>query len=367
MSKEVVVDARWLYGGIGTYIRNLLHHLRPHSDGLRVRALARRQDAARLASICDQVTIVDVPIYTIREQVEIPWAARGSDLLHIPHYNMPLLFRRKTVVTILDLIHITDSAFARSPASSLYARPMLKSSARRASHIVAISNYSKDQIIERLRVSPSKVTMIYCGVEERFRSVDVAEARAKVSAALSIRCPYLLYVGNLKPHKNVRTLIRAFGLLHARKAFEPRLVIVDDDRKQKEGLVRECVQLGINQAVSFVPQVSDELLPYVYASAELLVLPSYIEGFGLPVVEAMACGTPVVCSRAASLPEVAGDAAEFFDPSSPEELAATIERILKSAELRSSMRRRGLEQASRFTWSECARRHCEVYRQVLQV
>jgi glycosyltransferase involved in cell wall biosynthesis len=181
-----------------------------------------------------------------------------------------------------------------------------------------------------------------------------------------LRSPYLLYIGALKPHKNIPTLIRAFALLCGRKKVDQQLLIVGDDPKWKEGLVSLCSQLGIAERVSFVPRVGYELLPKVYAGADLLVMPSFIEGFGLPVLEAMACGTPVVCSRAASLPEVAGDAAEFFEPSSVDDLAAAIERVLDSPERQATLCQKGLERAKEFSWEECALRHCEVYRIALQ-
>jgi len=144
------------------------------------------------------------------------------------------------------------------------------------------------------------------------------------------------------------------------------LLIVGDDPKWKEELVSLCSRLGIAGHVSFFPHVAHAILPQVYAGADLMVMPSFIEGFGLPVLEAMACGAPVVCSRAASLPEVAGHAAEFFEPSSVDDLAEAIERVLSSPERQAELRQKGLERAKQFSWGECARRHCEVYRRVLQ-
>ena len=366
MSAEIVVDARWLKTGLGVYTLNLLAGLRRFGDGLRIRAITLSSHAAWLSTYCDQVTVVDIPIYTIREQLKIFSAARGADLLHVPHYNAPLLYRGKLLVTIHDTIQTADPTYGRSFGGLLYARPMLALVTRKASHIVTVSHYSKIQIVERLGVPAAKITVIHEAAGSSFRCLDPSDARRDISQRLGIERPYILYVGSLKPHKNVLSLIRSFSLLRARKATEHQLVIVGDDPKWKPGLVREVGRLNLEPNVSFLAPVSDELMPQLYAAADLLVMPSFMEGFGLPVVEAMACGTPVVCSRAASLPEVAGDAAQYFDPSSIEDLTAAMQGVLESRDLSCSLRRKGLEQASRFSWEESARRHCQVYRELLQ-
>jgi glycosyltransferase involved in cell wall biosynthesis len=365
MNANVTIDARWLAGGIGTYTKQLLAGICQSPDGFEVQAIARQRDAKLVAQWCPRVKVVNTPTYTVREQLAVPWAAKGCDLLHIPHYNAPLLHRGPLLVSILDLIHITDPVYSRNFRSWVYARPMLNLVARKAEHIVTISEYSKDQIVERLGVQPEKVTAIHCGVNGQFHSVDREQAHAAVSEALGIQEPYLLFVGSLKPHKNIFTLLQGFMLLRQRHDIPQRLLILGDDAHWKSLLVAECSRLGIRDTTTFVPYVPQELLPKVYAGADLLVMPSTIEGFGLPVLEAMACGTPVVCSRAASLPEVAGDAAEYFDPCSGEDLAAAIERVLNSPGRQEELRRRGLERVREFTWEESTRKHIVVYRRLL--
>jgi glycosyltransferase involved in cell wall biosynthesis len=362
----VVIDARMLTTGIGTYVFNVLTSLRGVAPELGICALTYANDVERVQPLCDEVRVVRAPIYSIREQFEIAAAARGAGLLHVPHYNAPLLYRGKLLVTIHDLTHIVDATFKRSMASQVYARPMLNLVARKAKHIVTDSDFTKGQIIEHLRVSPSKISVIRLGVSPHFHPKDRREAAARVSSEIGVEGPYLLFVGNLRPHKNVTTLLRAFAALPARRNADYRLLILGEGRKWEDVLMAECHRLGVAEAVRFVPRVSYEMLPWVYAAADLLVLPSFIEGFGLPVLEAMACGTPVVCSRAAALPEVAGDAAEYFEPSSAEDLAAAMERVLNSGERQTELRRKGVERAKQFSWEKCARRHVEVYRNLLQ-
>ena len=365
MAKNITIDARWLAGGIGTYTKELLAGICQSPDGFEVRAIACERDAKLVSQWCPRVKVVNSSTYTLGEQLAVPWAAKGCDLLHIPHYNAPLLHRGALLVSILDLIHITDPVYSRSLRSWVYARPMLNLVARKAEHIVTLSEYSKAQIVERLGVEAEKVTAIHCGVNGKFRCVDRKGAYTAVSEALGIQEPYILFVGSLKPHKNISTLLQAYMLLRQRHDIRQRLLIVGDDARWKPLLVEECSRLGIHDTTTFVPYVSQELLPKVYAGADLLVMPSTIEGFGLPVLEAMASGTPVVCSRAASLPEVGGDAVLYFDPASAEELAEKMEKLLVSRELQESLRAKGLERAKKFTWEESTRKHVELYHRLL--
>jgi glycosyltransferase involved in cell wall biosynthesis len=361
MSKTVTIDARWLVGGIGTYTENLLQGFGHNASGLELHAIVRKTDESRVKEWCSRVTVVNAPIYTLWEQLLVPRAAKECNLLHVPHYNVPVLHRGPLVVSIMDVIHISCEPYRHSARSYLYARPMLNCAARKADHIVTVSNYSKAQIVQELGIPATKITVIHCGVGAEFHAkYDKAECRA-VAAKLGISQPYFLYVGNLKPHKNVSTLLQAVAQLHGRKKLSHQLVIVGDDARWKRAIVDECVKLGIADQVVFVPYVSQALLPMIYAAADLLVMPSNAEGFGLPVVEAMACGTPVACSQAASLPEVAGDAAAYFDPEYAENLAETIERLAQSSELRQSLTAKGLQRAKQFSWQEFTRKHIEVY------
>jgi glycosyltransferase involved in cell wall biosynthesis len=170
-------------------------------------------------------------------------------------------------------------------------------------------------------------------------------------------------VGNLKPHKNVNGLVRAFASLLNKTPNNCELLIIGDDTSDGPVSKKLATDLGIRHAVRFAGKVSDDVLRSAYSAAELTVLPSFEEGFGLPVLESMACGTPVACSRAASLPEVAGDAAEYFDPHDTESITAVMERLLQSQEERERHRKLGFSNARRFTWAACAERHLSVYRQ----
>jgi glycosyltransferase involved in cell wall biosynthesis len=367
MPRTVTIDARWLVGGIGTYIRNLLHGLRELGNGLQVHAIVRSGDKAGVQGLCARSTIVDVPIYTAREQLLIPRAAHGCELLHIPHFNAPLFHRGPLVVTIMDVIHLSSPAYRNRLSSHIYAKPMLKAAARKAEQIVTVSEYSKSQIVEVLGIPESKVSVIHCGLSEGFRADYGPEECADALKALGVRAPYLLYVGNLKPHKNVPTLLRAFAQLRDAGKRRYALLIVGDDRQWRRSVEEECRRLGITDATTIIPYVEQSLMPKIYAAADVVVMPSAVEGFGAPVLEAMASGTPVVASCVASLPEVGGDAVLYFDPHSPEELAAQITQVLESSELRTTMRDKGIQRAKQFSLQQFARAHVELYNQLLGV
>lgn len=362
---RLAVDARIWKTGIGTYTLNLLRALRRVDGDFATCAIVRSEAVGTVAGLCDETRVVDAPIYGLREQLRVPAAARDCDLLHVPHYNVPVRYRGRMVVTVHDLTHLTEPEVRNTARAWVYGRPMLRMAVRKARQVVTDSEYSKWQIVERLGVEAEKVTAIYLGKGPQFQPGDRRQAAEEVGAALHLDRPYLFYLGNLKPHKNLGTLLRAFALLRLRRCTDPVLLLVGDDRKGRQRVLGECVRLGIQEAVRHVPWAADDLLPQLYRAAELVVMPSTSEGFGLPVLEAMACGTPVACSTAASLPEVGGDAAEYFDPHSAEGMAGTIQRALESESLRAEMREKGLRQAARFTWEACARKHLEIYRRAL--
>jgi glycosyltransferase involved in cell wall biosynthesis len=276
------------------------------------------------------------------------------------------LYRGPLIVSIMDVIHLNSPAYSRNWSTHFYARPMLNAAARKADHIVTVSQYSKNEIVQALGVPETRISVIPCGVGREFTANCAPLQATELLRAFGVQAPFLLYVGNLKPHKNVTTLLRAFAQLRQKRNLCHSLLIVGDDARWKPSVIEECARLGIQECTTLVSFVPQELLPRIYASADLLVMPSTVEGFGLPVLEAMACGTPVVSSCAASLPEVADDAALYFDPASPEDLAFQIERVLQSREMQALLGRKGIERAKRFSWRQSACRHLELYHEFLR-
>jgi len=216
---KITIDHRMLgFSGIGTYLKNLLENYARMECDFTFRLACPRQGYVREFGSARFTWIrADAPIYSLREQWQIPRAAEGADLSHRPHYNVPCFYRGKLLVTIHDLTHITDRTFRRTLPSLVYARPMLKVASHKADHIITDSEFTKRQVVDRLRVAPEKVTVIQLGVSSHFRLCAHEEAFRAASSALQLRRPYLLYVGTLKPHKNLPTLIGAFALLRGRK------------------------------------------------------------------------------------------------------------------------------------------------------
>jgi glycosyltransferase involved in cell wall biosynthesis len=360
-----VLDARLLSTGIGTYTLNLIGELVKQKD-IPVRLLTSPQGQDALSRFNYEIKVVEAPIYSLREQFQIPRAVASSDVLHVPHYNAPLLRKGTLLVTIHDLNHILDRTYRRTIKSMLYAQPMLRLVARRADHIFTVSEYSKSKIVEHLGIGATRISVVYNAVGAHIFPEDRDVARANINREFGFSGHYILFVGNLKPSKNVQGLLQAFAVLQQRSKLPHRLLMIGDDVAGRLPTMELIRKLKLQDKVVHVPHVSHEQLRSVYSGADLTVLPSFEEGFGLPVVESMACGTPVACSRAASLPEIGGEAAEYFDPHDAESIAAAIEKVLLSRERWRELQKLGLQQAGRFTRAEFAERHFSVYRNFLR-
>ncbi len=363
MSK-LVIDARLLSTGIGTYTYNIISRLKA-CGSIHLCALTLAEHASRLRPYCDEVSVVKSNIYSVREQCEIPWQARGCDVLHVPHYNIPLFHRGVLLVSIHDLTHILDATFRRGIKSRLYAQPMFRLAASKAAQIFTVSEYSKQQIMEHLKVPEEKITVAYNGVSRQFFPEPHDQARDAINRQLGFNGPYVLYVGNLKPHKNVSGLIRAFAAIRSRRKLDHKLLIIGDDAAGRPEMIKLAQAHKLNGASVFARGISSSLLRTAYSGADLTVLPSFEEGFGLPIIESMACGTPVACSSAACMPEVGGEAAEYFDPRDMESISDAVERVLLSEDRRREMQILGVKQARRFRWEDSAQLHFSVYQTYL--
>ena len=325
---KVAVDARMInMSGIGTYIRNLMK-----SDCYQI-ALGNKEEIKELNKIDDN-SIIDfnTKIYGIKEQLKFPYKKLRKlkpSVLHVPHYNVPLLYRGKMIVTIHDLTHLVLPEFLPNKFAKFYAKFMMKLAIKKSVKVLTVSENTKKDIIKYFKVNPDKIEVIYNGVSEEFTKKDKKRMQY-IYKKFNIQTnkKVLMYVGNLKPHKNLERLLEAYSntkckkdtcLLLVGKAFENYNVLED---KEKE--------LKINNNVIHTGIVSQEELVDLYNIADLFIFPSLYEGFGLPVLESLKCGTPVVCSNNSSVPEVGGNLVTYFDPYNVSEITKCIDENLNA-------------------------------------
>jgi len=306
--------------------------------------------------------------YSVREQVELPRILRRHrvDLLHSPHFLLPLLRPCPAVATIHDVIYLACSQDLPSRAGRLYYRAMMNACARMATRIITDSEHSRNEIVRYLRADPERIDVIYPGVDPVFAPVTDAEQLAAVHSRFGIDREFVLCVGIYKPRKNHAGLLRAFQRLLVR-GIQAQLVVAGPMADGEAVLRSLAAELGTAKHTVFTGFVSDAELRSLYSAARVCVCPSLYEGFGFTVLEAMACGAPVVCSRATSLPEVAGKAALYFDPHDPQEMASQLVRAFSDDALRASLIEQGRQNLQRFNWAETARQTLAVYHQALRL
>jgi glycosyltransferase involved in cell wall biosynthesis len=361
--RRFTADLRmYRHSGIGRYLRNLFPLLLPKLNADSVRVLGRRaivDDAVWLSDPRVEFIEESAPVYSPAEQsMALLGAYRATDLLWVPHYNAPLAYGGRMVVTIHDVAPLAMPEILNNALKRAYAKLLIERAVKQAAAILCVSAFTKAELQKRLRVSPEKMTVTYPGLDAEWPQ----------SAAPHVETdgrPYLLYVGNVKPNKNLGLLLGAFRrVMHV---MPYRLVLAGRMRgfgTSDEAVVRQADAFG--DRVRFTDEVSDAELIALYAGASAFVLPSLYEGFGLPLLEAMQLGCPVLCSTAGSLPEVAGDAALYFDPRSEQELAARLSQVGDETRMY-KLRQSGFERVRRFSFQECAEGSAGVMNRLLEI
>lgn len=384
---RIGIDARF-YGpvgkGLGRYVQELVENLQKIDQKNEYVIFLKKEnfDLFRPRNSRFTKKLAEVDWYSVGEQFKLPsiFSRERLDLLHVPHFNVPVFYRGKTVITIHDLIkHDWGSRSATTRAYPIFLvkhlgyRFVTSVAIRRADAIVTPSNYVKKKVAETFRVDPKKITVTYeAGTltgKERTREEKKVE---NVLGKLKISKPYFLYVGNVYPYKNVGRLLDAIKILSEemdpstllRTGEAAQLVLVGARDVFRDRLEREIVQKGVLKYVVLTGYVADADLIDLYREAEAYVHPSLEEGFGLGPVEAMSLGTPVVQADISCLPEVGGDAALYFDPYDPRDIAEKLKTILSNKALRQKLARKGVAQAKKYSWEKMARETLQVYKRV---
>jgi glycosyltransferase involved in cell wall biosynthesis len=289
--------------------------------------------------------------------------AGGADVFHATNYGAPRRRATRLVVTVHDLALLRFPEFGTAPLRAHVHRACAR--LPEAHRVVADSEATRNDLIALAGVDPARIRVVYPGYATRFVPLDRAAACVAVAQRFGLHEPYILHVGTLEPRKNLVALLRAFDRLRDTAAAGHRLVLVGQRGWLYEPIFAALDALRLGDRVQLVDTAQDDDLPALYTAAELFVYPSLYEGFGLPVLEAMACGTAVVTSNRSSLPEVVGDAALLVDPGDDAALADGMRRALGDRALRSTLAERALARARRFSWARCARETLAVYEEAM--
>jgi glycosyltransferase involved in cell wall biosynthesis len=358
---KIAYDARMLlHSGIGTQVRNVVREL-----------ISRRE--IELTLIGDEALIRteypgftgDViewnpPIYSIRELIAFPDIREG--LIQFPHYNAAPGRLNRAIVVVHDLIHLQSDEFAR-PQYRLYAKFLLSNIARRARQIVCVSEYTRHELISRFPAAANKSIVIHNGIDHSLFKPQSRMAVRAFRKRHSLPEGYLLCVGIGKRHKNADFVVRALAPLWKGGTLKQRLVIAGSGGRLPDYIASEIERSNTRDFIITLPFLEEAELPLMYGAAGLLIMPSLLEGFGFPVLEAMASGCPVLSSSAASLPEIGGDACVYFDPGGEGELRERL-RECEGAKARRSMIERGLKRAKAFSWKKHVDALVKMYRRI---
>jgi len=387
-----VIDAR-MYGlehaGIGRYVSNLVREINHQSSVISHQQYILLVRKDKFAEVKKEVgksfklVVADYPHYSFQEQILLPIKLLkiNPDLVHFPHFNVPIFYLGKFVVTIHDLIkHESRGRETTTRWPFLYWFKYLNYQfliwlvVKRAKKIIVPSHYWKKDLVQRFKLSPQKIVVTYEGVERKFRSPVTGHRSPVVLSKYKISKPFLIYTGSLYPHKNVERLVEAIKLVNSDRQSVIRkkspvtshqspltLIIVCSRSIFYDRFKKRVKEMKADRFVNLVGFVPDEELVSLYQEAEAFVWPTLMEGFGLPPLEAMNVGCPVLLSGIPVLKEVCGDAALYFDPYDVGDMAEKIERVIENKEMRNKLIEKGFKQVKKYSWQRMAKETLEVY------
>lgn len=376
---KIGIDARFIGPqgtGLGKYTEKLIQNL-ASVDKLNSYVIFLRKSNWDLLDLPDNFKKVaaDIPWYGLEEQIKLPKIlnSQNLDLLHIPHFNAPLMYRGKFIVTIHDLIHHQFSESSVSTRNKILFKLkraayklVITSAVKRSQKIICPSNYVKTQIVETFKINPQKIVVTHEAAEEEyFEKSTVNGQLSTVLEKFSIRKPFLIYVGNAYPHKNLDNLLQALKILTISNQQSTinnlQLVIVCARDVFYQRLADRIKKLGLEDKVTLTGFINSKDLAQIFKAAQAYIFPTLSEGFGIPGLNAMAAGLPVAASNIPALKEVYGDAALYFDPHNPKDIAQKIRKIISDSHTRSDLVRRGMQQVKIYSWRQMAVQTLEVY------
>jgi len=370
---KIGIDARMINAsGIGRYTKNLLIELQRLDKDNQYFIFLLPADFEKLKFSANfQKVLADFKWYGLDEQRKFPPILKkyNLDLLHVPHFNIPLMYPGKIVVTVHDMIHFdfktrqasTHNLFVYELKYAIY-KKVFQSALKKSQKIMTVSNFVKNELETRWQVKEKKIVVTAEAVEENLIKLSQKNDKnqsQKVLDKFGIKPPYIFYVGNAHPHKNVKRLIAAFKIL--RQNYQYLQLVLSGAESPFWREIQRQIQDDNN--IKYTGFISDEELVGLYKNAQVYVFPSLSEGFGIPLLEAMACGCPVASSDRTSLPEVGGEAAIYFDPENIEDMVVKIKKILDDQKLRKDLILKGQERVKEFSFKKMAEQTLKVYQE----
>jgi glycosyltransferase involved in cell wall biosynthesis len=376
-SMRIAIDIRRMYEfGLATYIRNVVRTLGRIdlvNEYYLVGAAARFEQLGDLPENFHFLPLQN-PEATFANYLEMHKVinAHKVDLIHVPNtFWRPLITRAPYVITVHDLLDYMYRARTNNGMRRMMHSYFTRQVMHHAARIFAVSNFTKRDVGRFFDVKPEKIEVVYNALDETFlRGHSTPAEQAIIRGRYQVDSPFLLYAGRISPHKNVARIIEAFSALKGELAKEGaypdlKLIVIGDEVSKNPDIRRAVIRSGVQHDVRFLGYVSIDVLRIFFDMAKVFVFPSLYEGFGLPPLEAMAHGTPVVASNITALPEVVGNAALMVNPENVFEISRALLRVLTDQALRERMKAAGLEQAQRFSWDASVRRMLQLYEQVV--
>lgn len=364
---KIGIDARLTYyrtGGISTYTRELIQALETLDTANRYVVLHSRKDGASISQRFARANVWTPAHHRLeRLALSVELLSHRLDVLHSPDFIPPFRGAHRHVITVHDLTFLHYPQYLTADSRRYY-NAQIFAACRHADHILTVSEATKHDLIERLNVASSKITVQPHGVASAYRPLKAAEVDP-VRAALSLPDRYFLHVGTWEPRKNILGLLKGYRQLLDRFPDAPPVVLVGRPGWLFESIRAEIDILGINERIYWRSSVNDAQLPAVYNAALALVAPSFYEGFGMPALEAMACGTLPIVSNRSSLPEVVGDIGLLVDPDDPASIAGALEKVLTNDHWRIAHQAAGVARAQQFTWERSAQIALHTYTSLL--
>ena len=363
---KIALDGRKYFDfGIGTYLQQLTRAISELGSSHQFILFAESKDLEKINLDAQWEKLpVDYKKYSLEEIFSFQKDIRKAsvDLFHEPHYTLPVGLKKKSVVTIHDLIHLRFPAY-HNLARRTYARWMIHHAVHHSGAIIVNSEFTKQEILDTFIVEPSKIHVTYFAVGGEFAPVKDESRKIEFRKRYSIERPYIFYVGSMKPHKNIPLLLRTFAAI--RKRIDVDLVLAGEKLFENIKFAEQARALNVAAFINDLGALSPNDLVTAYSCAEVFAFPSQYEGFGFPLLEAMACGTPVVASDGGALQEISGNAALHFPSGLQEAFENNLSNVLTHGALRQELISRGLNNVRRFSWHVAAQKTLQIYESLL--